>query len=73
MTDENSFQNYPTSKLVQLLAFRAIADRTVNRKPFITINTVSPGLCVTDLARSSFGLEDQGYANYGSVDSRRRW
>lgn len=32
-----------------------MAEKTANGKPFVTINTVNPGLCYTDLTRSATG------------------
>lgn len=32
-----------------------MAEKTVNSKPFVIINTVNPGLCYTDLNRSLSG------------------
>lgn len=32
-----------------------MAQRTANKKPFVLINTLNPGLCYTDLTRSAVG------------------
>ena len=47
--------SYQVSKLLQLLAVREIAKKTINSKPFVIINTLDPGLCYTDLTRSATG------------------
>lgn len=47
--------SYPVSKLLQLFALREIADKTANKTPFVTVNTLNPGLCYTDLTRSATG------------------
>ena len=49
-------RSYPVTKLLQLFAIREIAEKTVNKKPFVTINAVDPGLCYTDLTRSAVGF-----------------
>ena len=41
---------------MQVFAVREIANRTVHAKPFVTINTVNPGLCYTDLTRNATGF-----------------
>ncbi len=53
----DSTRNDPVSKLLQLFAVREIADRTANKKPLVIVNLVSPGLCATDLTRSTTGTE----------------
>ncbi|KAL1965183.1 hypothetical protein VTN77DRAFT_5937 [Rasamsonia byssochlamydoides] len=52
----NMYERYPVSKLLQLLAAREIAERTANTNPFVIINTLSPGLCYTDLNRNAEGM-----------------
>lgn len=47
---------YLVSKLLQLFAVREIADRTANKDPFVIVNSVSPGLCTTNLTRSATGM-----------------
>jgi hypothetical protein len=52
-----STRSDPVSELLQLFAVREIADRTANKKPLVIVNLVSPGLCTTDLTRSTTGTE----------------
>ena len=47
--------SYQVSKLLQLFAVREIAATTANKKPFVVVNTVNPGLCETDLIRNLTG------------------
>ncbi|KAK1762903.1 putative short-chain dehydrogenase [Phialemonium atrogriseum] len=44
-------QQYPVSKLLEVLAVRAIAERHPADKLPVTINYVNPGLCHSELAR----------------------
>ncbi|KAF1960496.1 retinol dehydrogenase 12 [Byssothecium circinans] len=46
-------QQYPVSKLVQLLIVRAIADHHPASEFPVTVNTVNPGLCWSELAREA--------------------
>jgi NAD(P)-dependent dehydrogenase (short-subunit alcohol dehydrogenase family) len=46
-------QQYPVSKLVQLLVVRAIADHHPASEFPVTINIVNPGLCHSELAREA--------------------
>jgi NAD(P)-dependent dehydrogenase (short-subunit alcohol dehydrogenase family) len=48
-------QQYPVSKLVQLLIFRAIVDHHPAPEFPVTINIVNPGLCHSELAREANG------------------
>lgn len=48
-------QQYPVSKLVQMLIVRAIADHHPASEFPVTINIVNPGLCWSELARESTG------------------
>lgn len=47
---------YGASKLLRLLAIREIVARAADKKPFIIVDTVSPGLCKIKLMRSADGL-----------------
>ncbi|OCK74910.1 retinol dehydrogenase 12 [Lepidopterella palustris CBS 459.81] len=49
-------QQYPVSKLVQLLFVRGIADQHPASKFPVTINIANPGLCHSELARDMNGL-----------------
>jgi retinol dehydrogenase-12 len=49
------YDNYATSKLLQLLAFQEISSRLVNKVPMVVLNMVNPGLCKTALTRSTTG------------------
>ena len=40
-----------------MFAIREVAERTRDSTPFVTVNTVSPGLNKTSLTRSSAGFE----------------
>ena len=44
---------YPLSKLLQLFVVLEMAERTRDKRPFVVINTLSPGLCYTELARDT--------------------
>ena len=44
-------QRYPTSKLILLYAVRELAAMRPTSETGVTINLVSPGLCVTELTR----------------------
>ncbi|KAF2133655.1 hypothetical protein P153DRAFT_363802 [Dothidotthia symphoricarpi CBS 119687] len=48
-------QQYPVSKLVQLLLVRAIAEHHPASEFPVTINIVNPGLCHSELAREANG------------------
>lgn len=48
-------QQYPVSKLIQLMIVRAIADQHPPSKFPVTINIVNPGLCWSSLAREATG------------------
>lgn len=48
-------QQYPVSKLIQLLIVRAIADHHPASEFPVTINILNPGLCWSELARESTG------------------
>lgn len=54
----NSFfhlHSYQDTKLLQLLVVRELAARTADKKPFVIVNTINPGLCVTSLGRDAKG------------------
>ncbi len=51
-----SSRSYQVSKLLQLFAVREIAKKTTNKKPFVIVNTLNPGLCYSDLTRSAEGF-----------------
>lgn len=48
-------QQYPASKLAQLLIVRSITDQHPANKLPVTINIVNPGLCWSELAREATG------------------
>ncbi|EDU44469.1 Short-chain dehydrogenase [Pyrenophora tritici-repentis] len=48
-------QQYPVSKLIQLLIVRAIANRHPANVFPVTVNIVNPGLCWSELAREATG------------------
>ncbi|KAI9932118.1 hypothetical protein AWENTII_010447 [Aspergillus wentii] len=47
---------YNVSKLLQIFVVREIVARIQNAEPFVTINTLNPGMCYTDLTRSAEGF-----------------
>lgn len=54
-TTDSRIRSYTVSKYLQLFAVRAIAAGTATKSPFVTVNTVNPNLCYTDLGRSMEG------------------
>ena len=47
------------SKLLQLLAARELGEKTKDAQPFVIINYLNPGFCVTELSRSMTGMAKQ--------------
>ncbi|KAK2590689.1 Short chain dehydrogenase/reductase dmxR8 [Conoideocrella luteorostrata] len=55
VAEKNWDEQYPISKLLEVLAVRAIAEQSPADKFPVTINTVNPGLCHSELSRESPG------------------
>ncbi|KAI4724983.1 NAD(P)-binding protein [Aureobasidium sp. EXF-10728] len=48
-------QRYPVSKLMDVFCTRALAEKTTSSYP-VTINTMNPGFCYSELSRETNGL-----------------